>query len=422
MTLSWRGLDQRAYYRVDGRGRDIDVTGCGNTLDLRTPSSRGWCSTRCATGCRSATSTASASTSPSALGRGKDDGYDRDHPFLVALRTDPVPVAREARRRAVGPRHARLAHRPVPAAVLGVERPLPRRDPHLLAARPRRLRVGAASATASASWPPGSPGRRTSSTGTTVAPSPRSTSSPPTTGSRWPTSRSTTRSTTGPTVTAGPTGPTTTGRGTTGSRGAPTTPTSPRPAAGRCATCSARCCCRPVCRCSTPGTRSDAASAATTTRTPRTTRSAGRRGTSIRGRRTCSRPPATSCDCVATTRSFGSGRSSPAGGSTPDGSTDLAWFRADGAPMGDHWDGPAVAVLQGLYNGAAISEQSVLIVVNGSAGAVDVTLPAAPGVTAYVLLWDSADERPTPPSDPVAAGEFVSMAAASMRVWSSTGA
>ncbi|MGL4178650.1 MAG: alpha-amylase family glycosyl hydrolase, partial [Dermatophilaceae bacterium] len=26
-TLSWRGLDQRAYYRLDERGRDIDVTG-----------------------------------------------------------------------------------------------------------------------------------------------------------------------------------------------------------------------------------------------------------------------------------------------------------------------------------------------------------------------------------------------------------
>ena len=30
-TLSWRGLDNRAYYRLDGRGDDIDVTGCGNT-------------------------------------------------------------------------------------------------------------------------------------------------------------------------------------------------------------------------------------------------------------------------------------------------------------------------------------------------------------------------------------------------------
>ncbi len=36
-TLSFRGLDNRAYYRLDERGQDIDVTGCGNTLDLRHP-------------------------------------------------------------------------------------------------------------------------------------------------------------------------------------------------------------------------------------------------------------------------------------------------------------------------------------------------------------------------------------------------
>ena len=34
-TLSLRGLDNRAYYRLDARGVDIDVTGCGNTVDLR---------------------------------------------------------------------------------------------------------------------------------------------------------------------------------------------------------------------------------------------------------------------------------------------------------------------------------------------------------------------------------------------------
>ena len=36
-TLSWRGLDNRTYYRLDERGRDQDVTGCGNTLDIRQP-------------------------------------------------------------------------------------------------------------------------------------------------------------------------------------------------------------------------------------------------------------------------------------------------------------------------------------------------------------------------------------------------
>ena len=90
MTLSWRGLDQRAYYRVDGRGRDIDVTGCGNTLDLTHPvvarmvldSLRYWVQECHVDGFRFDLAVA--------LGRGKDDGYDRDHPFLVALRTDPV--------------------------------------------------------------------------------------------------------------------------------------------------------------------------------------------------------------------------------------------------------------------------------------------------------------------------------------------
>ena len=89
-TLSWRGLDQRAYYRLDERGRDIDVTGCGNTLDLRHPvvcrmvldSLRHWVEEFHVDGFRFDLAVA--------LGRGRGDDYDPDHPFLVALRTDPV--------------------------------------------------------------------------------------------------------------------------------------------------------------------------------------------------------------------------------------------------------------------------------------------------------------------------------------------
>jgi isoamylase len=89
-TLSWRGLDNRAYYRLDERGQDIDVTGCGNTLDLRHPvvcrmvldSLRYWVGECHVDGFRFDLAVA--------LGRGRDDGYDPDHPFLVALRTDPV--------------------------------------------------------------------------------------------------------------------------------------------------------------------------------------------------------------------------------------------------------------------------------------------------------------------------------------------
>lgn len=89
-TFSFRGLDNRAYYRLDERGREIDVTGCGNTLDLRHPvvaqlaldSLRYWVQECHIDGFRFDLAVA--------LGRGRGDDYDPDHPFLVALRTDPI--------------------------------------------------------------------------------------------------------------------------------------------------------------------------------------------------------------------------------------------------------------------------------------------------------------------------------------------
>ncbi|MDQ2757245.1 MAG: glycogen debranching protein GlgX [Actinomycetota bacterium] len=89
-TLSWRGLDSRSYYRLDERGEDIDVTGCGNTLDLRHPvvarmvldSLRYWVQECHVDGFRFDLAVA--------LARGPNDDFDLNHPFLVALRTDPV--------------------------------------------------------------------------------------------------------------------------------------------------------------------------------------------------------------------------------------------------------------------------------------------------------------------------------------------
>jgi len=89
-TLSWRGLDNRAYYRLDEHGRDVDVTGCGNTLDLRQPvvarmvldSLRYWVEQCHVDGFRFDLAVT--------LGRGRDDAFHPKHPFLVALRTDPV--------------------------------------------------------------------------------------------------------------------------------------------------------------------------------------------------------------------------------------------------------------------------------------------------------------------------------------------
>ena len=89
-TLSWRGLDNQTYYRLDARGRDVDVTGVGNTVDVRHPlvarmvldSLRHWVEEYHVDGFR-------FDLAP-ALARGRDDAFDRDHPFLVALQTDPV--------------------------------------------------------------------------------------------------------------------------------------------------------------------------------------------------------------------------------------------------------------------------------------------------------------------------------------------
>ncbi len=89
-TLSWRGMDSKTYYRLDGRGDDIDVTGCGNTLDVREivttrmilDSLRHWVQDYHVDGFRFDLAVA--------LGRGKNDEFDPDHPFLIALRTDPV--------------------------------------------------------------------------------------------------------------------------------------------------------------------------------------------------------------------------------------------------------------------------------------------------------------------------------------------
>ncbi|GAB7190466.1 glycogen debranching protein GlgX [Kineococcus sp. NUM-3379] len=88
-SLSWRGLDDRTYYLRDAAGRPFDVTGCGNSLDFRSPrvvqqaldSLRYWVSELGVDGFRFDLMTT--------LARG-GDGFTPDHPFLVALATDPV--------------------------------------------------------------------------------------------------------------------------------------------------------------------------------------------------------------------------------------------------------------------------------------------------------------------------------------------
>lgn len=91
LHLSWRGLDPTVYYLHDGStpARFADVTGCGNTLDFRRPrvvqmaldSLRYWAGTVGVDGFRFDLAVT--------LGRDRD-GFNPDHPFLVALQTDPL--------------------------------------------------------------------------------------------------------------------------------------------------------------------------------------------------------------------------------------------------------------------------------------------------------------------------------------------
>jgi len=89
--LAWRGLDNTVYYLHDGGSpaRFADVTGCGNSLDFRRPrviqlaldSLRYWAHEVGVDGFRFDLAVT--------LGRGMG-GFDPDHPFLLALQTDPA--------------------------------------------------------------------------------------------------------------------------------------------------------------------------------------------------------------------------------------------------------------------------------------------------------------------------------------------
>ena len=68
----------------------------------------------------------------------QEGGFDRLSAFFDLVAQDPVVSPGQAHRRAVGRRpDGQLRHRPIPAAVAGVERPLPRHHARLLAP-PRR--------------------------------------------------------------------------------------------------------------------------------------------------------------------------------------------------------------------------------------------------------------------------------------------
>lgn len=89
-TFSWRGLDNRTYYKLDPNTCAYDNhTGCGNTLNFAHPrvvqlacdALRYWLTDIGVAGCRFDLATV--------MGRDRH-GYNVDHPLLVAIAQDPV--------------------------------------------------------------------------------------------------------------------------------------------------------------------------------------------------------------------------------------------------------------------------------------------------------------------------------------------
>lgn len=89
-SISWRGLDAAGYYLLDSRGHDVDLTGCGNTLDPASPavvrmvcdSLRYWVEEMGVDGFRFDLA--------STLGRPGGWRFDSRAPLLTAITTDPV--------------------------------------------------------------------------------------------------------------------------------------------------------------------------------------------------------------------------------------------------------------------------------------------------------------------------------------------
>ena len=84
-------------------------------------------------------------------------------------------------------------------------------------------------------------------------------------------------------------------------------------------------------------------------------------------------------------------------GETTKNASHMDWFDATGALMDDEdWNSPENRTLQYLAASTPDREEfnRILLIVHGVEDDVTVSLPKAPGVTSYTLLWDSATEEP----------------------------
>ncbi len=101
-----------------------------------------------------------------------------------------------------------------------------------------------------------------------------------------------------------------------------------------------------------------------------------------------------------------------------DGIKDLSWFGPDGLEMTwQSWEDPHRRVLQVLFGGTNPIADPVLMIVSGAAADTECQLPKAHSAGGYELLWDSADERPSAPASPTEPGMTTTLTASSVRLY-----
>jgi glycogen operon protein len=111
-------------------------------------------------------------------------------------------------------------------------------------------------------------------------------------------------------------------------------------------------------------------------------------------------------------------------GETVPSASQMDWYDAGGNTMDeDDWDSPENRTLQYLAASTPEFEEfnRILLVVHGLETTTTVTLPAHEGVTAYTLLWDSAEETVTDPDGDHVPGGTVEMGPTSMKLFRAHG-
>ncbi len=98
----------------------------------------------------------------------------------------------------------------------------------------------------------------------------------------------------------------------------------------------------------------------------------------------------------------------------------IDWYDENGETMSvERWTNPAHRTLQ--YDARSTPESEganrILLIVHGNEKPVDVTLPRIEGVNSYVSLWSSADERPAIDEVALAPGDVVHLDDTAMRLF-----